>query len=189
MPERPSSFPYFLQLKPGICHKELKIWATVSSKSCFCWLYRASTSLVTKNIINLISVLTVYIHDMAISTYRVVSCFYWKRVFAMTSAFSWQNSISLCPSSFCTPRPNLPVILGMPWLLPFSFQSPNVKDIFFFLMLVLEDLVGLHRTSQLQLLYHLWLGHRLGLLWCWKVLSHLRMLFFLYELKLCQLSD
>ena len=24
----------------------------------------------------------------------------WKRVFAMTSAFSWQNSISLCPVSF-----------------------------------------------------------------------------------------
>ena len=32
-----------------------------------------------------------------------------KRVFAMTSAFSWQNSISLCPASFRTPRPNLPV--------------------------------------------------------------------------------
>ena len=27
----------------------------------------------------------------------------------MTSAFSWQNSISLCPALFCTPRPNLPV--------------------------------------------------------------------------------
>ena len=27
-------------------------------------------------------------------------------VFAMTSAFSWQNSISLCPASFHTPRPN-----------------------------------------------------------------------------------
>ena len=26
----------------------------------------------------------------------------------MTSAFSWKNSISLCPASFCTPRPNLP---------------------------------------------------------------------------------
>ena len=25
----------------------------------------------------------------------------------MTNAFSWQNSISLCPASFCTPRPNL----------------------------------------------------------------------------------
>ena len=31
----------------------------------------------------------------------------------MTSAFSWQNSISLCPASFCTPRPNLPVTPGI----------------------------------------------------------------------------
>ena len=34
--------------------------ATVSSWSCFCWLYRASPSLAAKNIINLISVLTVW---------------------------------------------------------------------------------------------------------------------------------
>ena len=34
----------------------------------------------------------------------------------MTSAFSWQNSISLCPASFCTPRLNLPVTPGVSWL-------------------------------------------------------------------------
>ena len=34
-------------------------WATVSSRSCFCWLYRASPSLPEKNIIHLISVLTI----------------------------------------------------------------------------------------------------------------------------------
>ena len=28
----------------------------------------------------------------------------------MTSAFSWQNSFCLCPASFCTLRPNLPVM-------------------------------------------------------------------------------
>ena len=27
----------------------------------------------------------------------------------MTSAFSWQNSVTLCPASFCTPRPNLDI--------------------------------------------------------------------------------
>ena len=32
---------------------------------------------------------------------------------AMISAFSWQNSVSLCPASFCPPRPNLPVTLGV----------------------------------------------------------------------------
>ena len=34
-----------------------------------------------------------------------------------------------------------------------------------FWVLVLEVLVGLHRTIQLQLLQHYWLGHRLRLLW------------------------
>ena len=38
----------------------------------------------------------------------------------MTTAFSWQNSISLCPASFCTPRPNLPVTSGVSWLPTFS---------------------------------------------------------------------
>ena len=36
-------------------------------------------------------------------------------------------------------------------------------------MLVLEGLIGLHRTIQLQLLQHYWLGHRLRLLWYWMV--------------------
>ena len=31
----------------------------------------------------------------------------------MTSAFSWQNSVSLCPASFRIPRPNLPVTPGV----------------------------------------------------------------------------
>ena len=48
----------------------------------------------------------------------------WKRVFAMTSAFSWQNSISLCPASFCTQKPNLLVTPGVSWFPTFAFQSP-----------------------------------------------------------------
>ena len=36
-------------------------------------------------------------------------------------------------------------------------------------MLVLEGLIGLHRTVQLQLLQCYWLGHRLGLPWYWMV--------------------
>ena len=34
----------------------------------------------------------------------------------MISVFSWQNSVSLCPASFCTPRPDLPVTPGITWL-------------------------------------------------------------------------
>ena len=51
----------------------------------------------------------------------------WKRVFAMTSVFSWQNSIGLCPASSRTPRPNMPVTPGISWLPTFSFQSPVMK--------------------------------------------------------------
>ena len=59
-PEWSSGFPYFLQFKSEFGNKELRIWATVSSQSCFCWLYRASPSLSAKHIINLISVLTIW---------------------------------------------------------------------------------------------------------------------------------
>ena len=92
----------------------------------------------------------------------------WKRVFAMTSAFSWQNSISLCPTSFCTLRPNLPVTPGISCFPTFAFQSPIMKRASF-AVLVLKGLVGLHRTVQLQLLQHYWSGHRLGLPWYWMV--------------------
>ena len=81
----------------------------------------------------------------------------------MTSAFSWQNSISLCPASFCTPRPNLPVTPGISSLPTFAFHSPIMERTSFW-VLVLEGHVGLHRTVQLQLLQHYCSGHRLGLL-------------------------
>ena len=41
-------------------NKEFIIWATVNSWSLFCWLYRNSLSLAVKNIINLISGLTIW---------------------------------------------------------------------------------------------------------------------------------
>ena len=45
----------------------------------------------------------------------------------MSSVFSWQNSVSHCPASFCTPRPNLPVTPGVSSLPTFAFQSPVMK--------------------------------------------------------------
>ena len=51
-----------------------------------------------------------------------------------------------------------------------EFQSPMMKTTGFLLLLaVLEGLVGLHRAIQFQLLWYQWLGHRLGLLWCWMI--------------------
>ena len=65
--------------------------------------------------------------------------------------------VSLCPASFCTPRSNLTVTSGISWLLTFAFQSPIMKRTSFW-VLVLEGLVGLHRTIQLQLLQRYWSG-------------------------------
>ena len=45
----------------------------------------------------------------------------------MTSVFSWQNSVSFCPASFCTPRLNLPVTSGISCLPTFASQSPIMK--------------------------------------------------------------
>ena len=71
--------------------------------------------------------------------------------------------------------------MPLPWFIPYSkgkfayysryFLTPyfcipipyNEKYIFFW-VLVLESLVGLYRTIQLQLLQHYWLRHRLELL-------------------------
>ena len=58
--EWPSGFPYFLQFNSEFCNKDFMIWARVHSFSCFCWLCRVSPSLAAKNIINLISALTIW---------------------------------------------------------------------------------------------------------------------------------
>ena len=44
----------------------------------------------------------------------------------------------------------------------FCIKVPYSENLFG--VLVLEGLVGLHRTIQLQLLQHYWSGHRFGLL-------------------------
>ena len=137
------------------------IWATVSSLSCFCWLYRAP-SFPAKNIINLILVLAIWWCPCVESSLVLLeegACY--------DSTFSWQNSISLCPAFFRTPRPNFPITPGISWLPTFAFLSPIMKMTYS--LGVLEDLVGLHRTIQLHFLQHYWFGHRLGLPWYWMI--------------------
>ena len=105
------------------------IWATVSSWSCFCWLYRASPSSAAKNIINLISGLTIWWWSMCRVFFYLVGrgCLLWP-------VCSFGKTVSLCPASFCTPRPNLPITLGISWLPPFAFQSPVMKRTSFFFL-------------------------------------------------------
>ena len=152
-------FPYFLPFKSKFCNMELMIRATVTSRSFFfffffCWLYSASPSLATKNIINLNLLLTIWWCPCLQSSVVLL-----EEDVCYDQGFSWQNSVSLWPASLCSSKPNLPFTPGISWHPTFAFQSPMMKGaffffFFFFLVLVLEGLVGLHRTIQLQLLWH-----------------------------------
>ena len=54
------------------------------------------------------------------------------------------------------------------FVLYFCIPEPyDEKD--FFVVFVLDSLAGLLRMIQLQLLWHYWLGHKLGILWYWMV--------------------
>ena len=61
---------FFLQFKSEFGNKEFMICFTVSSQSCFCWLYSVSPSSAAKNIISLISV-----DHLVMPMCRVISCF------------------------------------------------------------------------------------------------------------------
>ena len=114
------------------------IWAIVSYWYCFCWLYIASPSLAEKQIINLTSVLT----NLVMSMCKVFSCVVGRRyllwpvcslgkillVFALLH-FVFQGQTSLL----------LQVSLDYVLLL----SSPLWRKGHLFLVLVLEDLVGL----------------------------------------------
>ena len=92
---------------------------------------------------------------------RVLCC--WKMVFAMTSAFSWQNSYySVFQGQIC-----LLLQVFLHFLLLHS--SPLWWKGHLLGVLVLKGLVGLHGTIQLQLLQRYWLEHKLGLLYYWMV--------------------
>ena len=136
------------------------IWATVSSWPRFCWLYRASPSLAAKNIISLISVLTIWWCPCVESCVVGRGCLLWPVHFLGKTLLSLPCFIPYSKAKFaCYSRCFLTSYFWIP--LPY-----NEKDIFFG-VLVLKGLVGLHRTFQLQLLQRYWLGHRLGLLWYW----------------------
>ena len=100
------------------CHPIIS--ATVRSWSHFSWLYRASPSLAEYNQSDF------SIDHLVMSMCRVVSCVV-GRGCLLWPVHSLGKIASLCPASFCTPRPNLPVTSGIFWLPTFVFQSPIMK--------------------------------------------------------------
>ena len=136
------------------------IWATVSSRSCFGWLYRASPSLAAKNIINLISVLTIWWCPCVESSLHIVGrgWLLWPVCSLGRTLLAFALLHSLLQGQ---------IFLLLQVFLDFLFLhcSPLWWKGHLFWMLVLKHLVGLHRTVKLQLLRHYWSGHRLELLW------------------------
>ena len=139
------------------------IWATVSSRSCFCWLYGDFPSLAAKNIINLIEVLTVWWYPCIESSLMSLEegiC-YDQCIFLAKLCLAFAGLCFVLKAKFAfTP--------GISWLPTFAFQSPMMKRMSF-LGVSSKGLVGLHRTIQLQVLQHNWLRHRRGLRWYWMV--------------------
>ena len=87
--EWPSGFPHFLQFKSEFGNKVFMSWATVSSRSYFCWQYRAFLSLAVTNIISLNLVLTLWWCPCVESSVVLLE----EGICYMTNVFSWQNSI------------------------------------------------------------------------------------------------
>ena len=147
------------------------IWATVSSWACFCWLYRASPSLSAKNIISMISGLTIW----------------WCPCVEPSPVFLEEGVCydpCILSASFCTPRPIFPVTPrpifpvtprpifpvtpGISWLPTFAFQSPMMKRTSFWCVSSWRSCRPSQNHSN-KVLQCYWSGHRLGLLWCWIV--------------------
>ena len=129
------------------------IWATVSSWSCFCWLYRTSPSLAAKNLINLISVLTIWwcsFVEFSLVLLEEGVC-YDQCVLLAKLLLAFVVLHFVIQSQTC-----LLLQVSLDFLLLHSNPLWWKGNIFG--VLVLECLVDLHRTIQLHLLQHYWLG-------------------------------
>ena len=138
------------------------IWATVSSWFRFCWLYRASPSSTSKNKINLTSVLTIWWCPCVISCVVVRGCLLWP-------GSSIGKTLLAFPLLHFVIQGQTSLLLHLSLDVLLLISNPLWWEGHLFLVLVLEGVVRLHRTCQLQLLWHQWLGLRLGSQWGWMV--------------------
>ena len=139
------------------------IWATVSSQSCFRWLYRASPSSATKNVINLISVLTIWW-----CSYVESSLVLWEEGVCYDQCILLVKLLAFALLHFVL-QGQICLLLHVSHDFLLLHSSPLWRKGYLLWVLVLKGLIGLHRTVQLQLLQHYWLGHRLRLLWYWMI--------------------
>ena len=128
------------------------IWATVSSWSCFCWLYRASPSLAAKNIINLIFIFMIWWSLCVVSSLMLLE-----------EGVSNDQGILLAKPLLAFVVLHFVIQSQTCLLLQVSLEflllhsNPLWWKGNIFGVLVLECLVDLHRTIRLHLLQHYWL--------------------------------
>ena len=141
-----------LVLFPTFFHSHLNFamrswWSEPQSAlSYFCWLYRASTSLATKNIINLISVLTIWWCPCGgLSCVVGRGCLLWPVHSLGKTLLAFAEFHFVLQGQTC-----LLYQVSLDFLLLHS--SPLWWKGHVFLVLVLEGLVDIHRMIQLQLL-------------------------------------
>ena len=129
------------------------IWATVISQSCLCWLYSTLLYLAAKNIITLISVMTIWWGPCC----RVVSCviergcLLWPVHSLGKTLLAFALLHSVLQGKICL---LLKVFLDFILL----HSRPLEWKGHLFGVLVPEGLVGFHRVIQFQFLQHYWLG-------------------------------
>ena len=96
-------FPAFFSLSLNFAMRSL--WSEPQSALGLVFAnYTASPSSATKNVINLILVLAIWWCPCVKSSLVLL-----KKGICYDQCISWQNSVSRCPASLSSPRPNLPV--------------------------------------------------------------------------------
>ena len=124
------------------------IWAIVHSQSCFCWLYRASPSLDAKDIINLISVLTIWwcpCVESSLVLWNIHVCVY---IYIYINFFLIYSSVSGRLDCFhilaVVNSAAIDIGLKYLFLLVFSFSSIKYPELLDQVVVIFEFLMNLH---------------------------------------------
>ena len=132
----------------SFCNKELMIWVTVSSRFCFFWLNRASPSLASRIIVSLILVLTIWwcpYVELSLVLLEEGVCY--DQCIHLSKLLAFGLLHFILQGQTC-------LLLQVPFDFLLLYSNPLWWKRHPFLVLVLEVLLGLHRTIQLQLLQH-----------------------------------
>ena len=117
------------------------IWATVSSQTCFCWLFRASPSLAAKNIINIISVLNIWWCPC------VESSHVFGRGFLLWTVWSLGKTLLAFALLHFVLQGQIFMLIQVSLDFLLLHSNPLWWKGHFFLVLFLKSAAGLHRTK------------------------------------------